>query len=509
MSRGRRYDGEPKLNFKKVFMVIVAIAIIVGVVFLIRFFLIQGSDKGKIESKSYFSSFKNNKWGVIDSNGEDVIDPSYQEFIVIPNSKNDVFVCTYDVDYDNNTYKTKALNNSNEEIFTDYSQVEAIQNSDDNGNIWYEENVLKVKKDDKYGLIDLSGKELLPIQYQDITPIQGIKNAFKIKENEKIGICNDEGTIIIKPEYIDITNLGKESEDGYIFQSENKMFGLVDYSNKQILEPKYDEIQKVSGNNLYVVNEQGKTKVIDKTGKDIITKGFDSIVSISKSTGTSAGIIFKKDEKYGLMDLSGEIKIKATYDKLSEANIGILIAKKVENYGVIDIDENEKISFDYNKITYNKEADVYITEDVNYNSLIFDNNFEQKLTGILVDIDTQKDYIKMRTDNEYKYYNFKFEEEQEQEIFTTNTLFLSKQDGKYGFVDKTGKVIVDYEYDDATPQNTCGYAGIKKDGKWGSIDSKGNTVIEPTYNLDDYLAIDFIGKWHKGLDLNMNYYNQE
>ena len=48
----------------------------------------------------------------------------------------------------------------------------------------------------------------------------------------------------------------------------------------------------------------------------------------------------------------------------------------------------------------------------------------------------------------------------------------------------------------------------QKDGKWGSINNKGEVVIEPTYNLDDYLSIDFIGRWHLGKDINMNYYNQ-
>ena len=56
--------------------------------------------------------------------------------------------------------------------------------------------------------------------------------------------------------------------------------------------------------------------------------------------------------------------------------------------------------------------------------------------------------------------------------------------------------------------NDYGFAGIKKDGKWGSIDIKGNVVQEPTYNLDEYLLIDFIGRWHLGQDINMNYYNQ-
>ena len=38
------------------------------------------------------------------------------------------------------------------------------------------------------------------------------------------------------------------------------------------------------------------------------------------------------------------------------------------------------------------------------------------------------------------------------------------------------------------------------------IDKNGKTVIEPKYNLENNLEIDFIGKWHLGEDLNMNYY---
>ena len=115
----------------------------------------------------------------------------------------------------------------------------------------------------------------------------------------------------------------------------------------------------------------------------------------------------------------------------------------------------------------------------------------------------------MKMEDETKYYNFNFEEVPETEIFTSNTLFRSKQGDKYGFVDKKGNVVVDYQYEEVTEQNKDGYAGVKKDGKWGSIDSKGDIVIEPTYNLDEYLLIDFVGRWHKGIDLNMNYYSQE
>lgn len=509
-SRGRRYDGgEPKLNIKKVLAVIVAIIVMIMVVILIQNFLKQGSEKGKITSQSYYASFKDNKWGVIDSNGNDVIDPSYKEIITVPNNKKDVFICTYDVDYNTSTYKTKALNSKNEEIFTEYSNIQAIENTDENGTMWYEENVLKVEKDGKYGLIDLSGKQLLANEYDEINPILGIQNAFKIKKDNKCGIANNEGTIIIKPEYIDITNIGKDNKQGYIIKSDNEKYGVVDYSDKQVLEPKYDEIKQITGCNLYVVTESGKQKIINKTGKDIVTKGFDEIISISENTGDTSGIIFKKSEKYGFMNLSGEILIEAKYDKLIQAAQGYLIVKEDGKYGVIDTKENIKIDYKYSTITYSKEADIYIAEDEKYNSQIYNTDFEVKLTGMFITIDTSKDYIKMRISGDYKYYNFKFEEKNVSEILTSNTIFLSKQNGKYGFVDKTGKVLVDYQYDDATEQNECGYAAIKKDGKWGSVDSKGNVTQEPTYNLENYLEINFIGRWHKGIDPNINSYTQE
>ena len=94
-------------------------------------------------------------------------------------------------------------------------------------------------------------------------------------------------------------------------------------------------------------------------------------------------------------------------------------------------------------------------------------------------------------------------------LLNSNKLFVSKNNGKYGFVDKDGNVVVDYIYDDATEQNTAGYAGIKKDGLWGAIDLNGNVSVEPKYNLDDNETIDFIGKWHICEDTNANNYLDE
>lgn len=506
MSRGKRYE-EPKLNIKKVIAVIVAVLVIIMFGFMINGILKkeQNTNTGSISSLSYFSVFKDNKWGVIDSNANIVIDPSYQEMIIVPNNKLDIFLCTYDVNYETGEYKTKVLNSKNEMIFTQYDKIEAISNKDVNNNLWYEE-LLKFQKDGKYGIIKLDGKEVLPAEYEKIEAIQGIKNAILVQKDGKCGVVDKDGKLMTDISYTEIKALGKDNKSGYIVKNEQGKFGIIDFSKKQVLPIQYDGIDTVYGNELYVVTSAGKQKLVKKDGTDVLTEGFEKITGILKSEG--AGVIYQNAGKFGVMDLTGKVLIEPIYEDLKEAKQGILIAAKDGKFGVIDMASQEKLPFEYQSINYQEPADIYVAEDAEFQANVLNSNFEVKQSGILIQMDIDKGYFELKQGEDYKYYNFKFEEIPQKDILSNNTLFVSKKDGKYGFVDKDGKVVVDYIYDDVTNQNSYGFAGVKKDGKWGCVDGKGNVVIEPTYNLDDYLLVDFIGRWHFGQDVNMNYYNQ-
>lgn len=503
MSKGKRYE-EPKLNLKKVFAVILAIIVIIMFIFMIKGFLSEDGEQTKIVSKDYFSAFQNNKWGVIDSTGTVVIDPSYEEMITIPNSKKDVFLCIFDINYDTGEYSTKALNSKNEEIFTQYDQIEAIQVVDNNNQVSYISNVLKVQKDGKYGLINLDGKELQPCQYDEVSSLQGIQDIIKVQKDGKYGLVNAEGKEIVSTQYADIQGLDKDNTSNFIVMNDAGKYGIVN-NNNEMVPTNYEQIKNIYSNNYYVVQKDGNEILVKKDGTEITLNGVDEIIEILKN---EEGIIFTQGENYGVMNLASEVTIEPAYQDLKEAKTGLFIAKQNDKYGIIDSQKAEKLGFIYQNIDYYEKADLYVSEDESFNNSIIDNNFEVRQTGILVDIDEEKGYFELRQNDEYIYYNFNFETKKDSEIFTNRTLFLSRKDGKFGFVDKDGNVVVDYIYDDATEQNSYGYAGIKKDGKWGSINEKGSIIQEPTYNLDDYLKIDFIGRWHYGKDLNMNYYNQ-
>ena len=133
MGRGKRYETEGKLNYQKVLAVILAIAVIIMFIFIIKNVFNEREKLNK--DYEYFVLYSANKWGVINQEGEEVISPSYREMIVIPDKTKDVFICTYDINEESGEYKTKAINKKNEAIFTKYEQVEAISNIDKDNNV--------------------------------------------------------------------------------------------------------------------------------------------------------------------------------------------------------------------------------------------------------------------------------------------------------------------------------------------------------------------------------------
>lgn len=63
--------------------------------------------------------------------------------------------------------------------------------------------------------------------------------------------------------------------------------------------------------------------------------------------------------------------------------------------------------------------------------------------------------------------------------------FPIKQNGKVGFIDSTGKIVISPRFDSASSQNDVifgeGLAAVQVGGKWGYIDRTGEFVIQPKF----------------------------
>lgn len=499
MESGKRYEeAEPKLNFKKVIAVIIAIAVIFMFVLAIKYLIKNDSTTGKMESASYFSVYTNGKWGVIDNNANIIVDPIYSEMIIIPDNKKDVFICTYDVDYENGTYKTKVINSKNQEILENYENVLPIENYDENNNLWYEKDVLTYEKDGKVGLINFKGKKILNAEYEKIYALKGKEKRLLIEKNGKIGLISTEGKVIIENNYKSILSIGKNT-DNYIIETEEGKYGVAD-----ILECKYEEIVPIDSKEVFQVKTEGKYIVIDKEEKEVFKESFDKIKQVKDNI-----IIYKTGNIYKLYDLTNEKILDGEYEDATYASDKNIIVKKDNKYGVINTSGEEKLEKKYNSVIYYSEADIYEADEGKGTNIIFNNQFEEILLGVVSNIDETKGYIKLWTEEGYKYYNFRGQEEDIKKVLSESTIFLKKQDNKYGFVDKNDNNITEFIYDDATEQNPYGFAAVKKDGLWGAIDKDGKIVCEIKYNLDNNLIIDFIGEYYLGEDINLMYYTDK
>lgn len=508
MSSGaRRYSGEKKkLNMKKVFAVIIALAVIAMVVVGISKLLSGGiGTEEKTVANQYFAVYTNEKWGVINSKGDTIIKPEYDEAIIIPDSKKDVFLCTYDVNYIEGSYKSKVINEKGKEIITGYDTIQALENYDENNNLWYETDALLVSKSGKYGLVDFKGKELLKCEYDSIQALKGVKNSILIQKDGKYGLVDHIGATIIETEYKEIQSISDEYANGYIVTNSNNQKGVIGRDKAIAVEVKYQDVQAIYGNGNYVVKEDGKWEIVNSEGTTYLKGKFDKVKSID-----GENVVVISNNKYGVMTLTGETKIDTKYQDITYAFDDNYIFKENNQYGIINLAGEKKIKASYDSLIYRAESGIFEGDKANLADTEFiGSDLTVKLKGILSEINTELGYMKVRVESEYKYYNFKFEEKDSKELLKGNTLFLDKKDEKYGYVNKDGVVIVDYIYDDAREQNEFGYASVKKDGMWGCVDSRGKQVIAPSYTLENASLIEFINKWHRGEDLNLNYYTDK
>ena len=161
----------------------------------------------------------------------------------------------------------------------DYDDVvDEIHEKDDNDRAYFEEGLLKVRKDDKCGLIDRSGKVVIPIIYDDI--YNSAKRFYfndglaKVSKDGKCGLIDKSGNLVVPCIYAGI----KDFMDGlaivWVSKDDSKLrlyiqkYGLIDKSGKVVVPLIYDDMFiKDIERGLLNVRKDGKSYVIDKSGK--------------------------------------------------------------------------------------------------------------------------------------------------------------------------------------------------------------------------------------------------
>jgi hypothetical protein len=248
------------------------------------------------------------------------------------------------------------------------------------------------------------------------------------------------------------------------------LYGLKDSTGKWILQPKYTFIGDFSYNDKAKVLLNNKNGIIDKKGKEIIPPIYDKIESVSGYLESknqkenndfylfiiNSSIVYQ-DGKCGMIDSTGKIILPIAYYSIGTFVNGI---------SLVTTAAFKKCFADRSGITYCFPFDIQIDD---YHYLVGINRFS---------------------------------------VYKTEKDINGKQKKRWGVCDKTGQLILPFEFD-SIPTNVykMGIIGSYKNGKEGFYSNDGEKITENIYdvwseswrwgndNIYKYLLVSTAGKW--------------
>lgn len=394
----------------------------------------------EISEYNYFTLEQNQKYGVIDKNGNIVIEAEY-EAVQIPNPSKAIFVCVKKYNENTKEYETVVYNEKKEVLFSNYKNVQSISIYTNVNSTPYEKSVLTYKENGKYGLINLEGKQITKPVYDEISSINYKEGTFLVKQNELEGIINMKGKVIIKCEYESVTSDNYYSENGYNKQAgfivskkteDGYRYGYVNYRGTIILNPIYTQLERVTE----IANEKGVYFIAFKNGQAGLLKNNKEILNYEYEDiqYNVLGSIFvtKRNGKYGAVNLEGTTVLYPEYDNVYTGGM-YLNALKDKDIFIFDLNGNKIETNEVSK-TKTENANYYITIDKNNKYKVVDS----------------KDNIII--DNDYTYIEY-----------LPGDYFIVERDSKSGIIDSNGKSVIELKYDSISRINETDILQMEKD----------------------------------------------
>lgn len=480
------------------------------------------------QSKDVFICYKEDEYSILNKNGKDVfvgyenVSPIFISNITLETEQE---VLSYEKDgkYGLVDFTGKKLTDA------EYDEVASLANKP---------GFILVKKDNSYGVLDSKGKVVIEIKYNSIkgdgysSEASGYnKTGYIISEKTNSGIIygyiDYTGKMLVEPKYELITRLSDDDEtedDVYLVFMENGKKGVI--KNKKVLiKPKYQSINYYNVPDIFVVKRKEKFGFYNISGNEVLPIDFDSYsIAGNYISATKGDSMFLYDEHGNLINtdkyksiretgnpnffiavddnnfysiIGKDFQIDNNYTNIEYAFDNFFVVTNVEGKaGILDLYSGMEVEPEYDFIIVLEgakalEARLGNTVD------IYSNIIEKTLTmQDAIVVSNNNGYYSVYNQEDLQYVDSNGKIVKNTEVYPDAKLYTYKsEDGKWGYVDKTGTVKVPCKYDIETEFNEYGFAGVMQEGKWGVINDKGEEVVTPSYTLETYYFPSFIGKY--------------
>lgn len=332
-----------------------------------------------------------------------------------------------------------------------------------------------LEKDSKFGLMGKGGTIKLSVKYDSIAKQPENKETLLVRKNNKWGVMDIEGKKILPFKYYKIIYSNKDN--GLSLIKRKKEDNPVLYKNGKKYKKKPEHITIYNEASILSVN--GKHGMISAT-EELLPFEYDSIYNSNKRSAWKKNrtnlytilyenigdVILMKNGKYGIASNEGQILVQPIYDT-------IMYDRARNLY----------------KLVKNGKEGAYIRANDIKTDIIYDRMYTDGATFITLMKDNKKSII------DYKgnvIIPLKYDDAT---VMAYNKGFRILNNGKKGITDINGTIIVPVKYDDI---NNFTYKSqelfiVTRDGKKGLINNKNKVVIpiefDYLYEYDDYLVI--------------------
>lgn len=172
--------------------------------------------------------------------------------------------------------KWNIIDENGEVIKSVYDYIDKVPNS----------NLSIVKHNNKYGIVDSTGKVMVPFMYDEISYVD-FRGRFYANNQANTYTSVDRFSVRIGEKY-----------------------GVIDENGAIIVPCKYDDAQ-ILNNGAIILEKNNKFSITDKNGRNISKSKYDDITRVGDF------LAFEKDNQYGFLNEKGEEAIPPTYDYIS------------------------------------------------------------------------------------------------------------------------------------------------------------------------------------------------
>lgn len=290
-----------------------------------------------------------------------------------------------------------------------------------------------------YGIVDLNGIGLVPVQYKKIEPLGSLR--FVVQDfSGKSALCSEHGKWITG---FTIDALSDFKFDLAVFHQDWKC-GVIDRMGEIKIEPIYREIE-ISSPTQIRARLADEWRVINAKQENVVRLEADQI--LFDHLGWNRISI---SQRWGLLDSEFKLRLPVEYDYLSTVDNGMMVAKKDGKYRLIRPDQSDVLPLTFDSICLQNNFVRTLTRGIEKNSWALYDTFGIKKTEAPYEVMDD--------------FNGKF--------------FAVKNRGYRGAVDRYGKEIIACVYDSIL-ETKDDLIAIRFKGQYGIITLRDEWRVPP------------------------------